>query len=825
MGTLLTIVERLLNPRPDLSRLSRSGSVTAGTKGHGRLRTRDILFNFPLLMGGFIVLGLFLVVLFGPLWAPENPYLTGQRTITYEDGQLSAPPFPPSAAYPLGTNHYGKDILSMLLYGARNTLVACTFIAMARMLLGLALGALAGWREGSLIDRAVMGAIGLTTALPVLLSSMILIYALNIRLGLPVFIIAMSVVGWAEVGQFIRSEFIVLRQRPFIDGARAIGLPGPGIAVRHVLPNVLPQLVVITLLEMSAVLILLGELGFIGVYIGGGLASSDFTDARITIPDIPEWGVMMADARRWAQAKPWMVFYPALAFFISVLGFNALAEGLRRLLEQAAISTAFILRKRMLIVVAAVTLVTIYTVNNVGPAPTFARLATQFDGQLAYEHVQYLTRLHGRGTGQPEMQEAADYIAGRFKAYGLQPAGREGTYFQKFNVRLVQPLTPPALAILDEAGQPRQTFLPRRDFGFVIEGHGGPGEVQAPLVFVGFKGPGLAREEYRGLDLQGRIVLLLADNAPEDFPTEALIRGAAGVLWVTGDGPYDVRSELQLAGQASDYLRRPTLPIFRIRPAVAETLLAQAGLDLPDLRRQVTRWPEDREELWLVRELDTLVKMSVTLSEPQDVELLNVLGYIAGGDIALDSELVIISAHYDGPGRQPDGAVYPAANDNASGVAVLLEIARLWQEQGLTPRRGVLFAAWAGGELNQAGPAAFFDGYLGGVSLLEPVAAFQLDNLGAGGERLRLDTNSARLDELVAQSAGQLGLRLRRGGGSYHPYQEFVKGQTQAVLIGWEDGQALPEYDVIERIRPEKLSSAGETVILALTNAVRLPDY
>ncbi len=825
MGTLLTLVERMLDPRPNLSWLNRREPAGDGTRARSRVRPRHILSNFPLLVGSLIVLALFLIVLVGPLLAPENPYLAGQRTVTYEDGKLTAPPFPPSAEYPLGTNQWGKDLLSLLLYGARNTLVACTFIAMTRMLLGLGLGAAAGWHEGQLIDRLVMGGIGLTTALPILLSSMILIYALDIRRGLVVFIIALSIVGWAEVAQYIRTEFILLRQRPFMEGARAVGLPGLGIAVRHVLPNILPHLLVITLLEMSAVLLLLGELGFIGVYIGGGTVTTNFDDSQYTIPDIPEWGVMLADARRWVQSKPWMVLYPALAFFIAVLGFNALAEGLPRLIEQAPISTAFLLRKRMLLVIAAITAATIYTVNNVGPAPTFARLANQFQAESATHHIQTLTQLGDRSSGQPANRAAAEYIAAQFEAYGLQPAGREGTYLQRSHTFLIRPLAQPALALVDENDQIQHSFRHQQDFGFVIDGHGGSGQARAPLAFVGFRTKTLPWEAYRGLDLQGRIVLLLADNAPPDFPTEALIRRAAGVLWVTGDGPYDVRSQIQLARANSNYLRRPTLPILRIRPAVADILLAPAGVDLAALRRQLVDWPTAREEPWLLHEFESRVQISVALSEPAEVELVNVLGYIPGGDIALNDQLVILSAHYDTLPGEPDGTRYAGANDNGSGLAVLLEVARLWQEQGLTPRRGVLFAAWAGGALDQAAAGEFFGGYLGGVSLLHPAAIFQLDNLGAGGDYLRLDTNDPRLDALVAQSAAQMGLSLRRGGGSYHPYQEFLKSQTDSVLISWDQAQMPPDRDLVERIDPEKLSRAGETVILAATNAVRLPDY
>ena len=115
--------------------------------------------------------------------------------------------------------------------------------------------------------------------------------------------------------------------------------------------------------------------------------------------------------------------------------------------------------------------------------------------------------------------------------------------------------------------------------------------------------------------LQGKIVLLLVHNAPSNFPTEALIRGAAGVLWVTDDGPHAVRSQLQLADPDGDYVRSPTLPIFRIRPAVADSLLTPAGVQLDTLRRHLAGWPEAQSRPWFVQELETQVMMSLTLTD------------------------------------------------------------------------------------------------------------------------------------------------------------------------------------------------------------------
>ena len=834
MSPLLTMFSRIINPKSDLSRVPHSPSsanptppagTTEDVRAH-RYLTRDVFSNVPLMLGALIVVALFLVVLFGPLWAPENPYLAGQRTLSYVDGELVSPPFPPSEEYPLGTNEWGKDTLSLLLYGARNTLVACTFITMARLILGLILGAMAGWNEGGLIDRTIMGSIGLTTALPTLITSMIIIYALDIRRGLPVFIVGLSLIGWGEIAQYIRSEFMILKTRPFVEGARAMGLQGIHIAVRHILPNILPQLIVITLLEMGAVLMILGELGFVGVFIGGGTRTTSAADATVIIPDIPEWGAMMADARRWARAKPWMVFYPALAFFLAVVGFNSLGEGLRQLSERAGISTAFLLRKRMVLIIAVITAATIFIINNVGPAPSYARLAQQFDANQAYEFVEILADKNGRGNGQSEVGEVAEFIAARFKAYGMQPAGDAKTYFRKYPTQLVQSLEQPALSLLDEAGDTLVEFRHQLDFGFVIDGHGGSGLAEGLIVFIGFDSQNkrVSWEDYADLDLRGRIVLLLEGNAPGEFPTEALIRGAAGVLWVTSDAPEAVRSQIQLAHTSSDYLCKPTLPIFRVRPAVANAILEPAGLSLNALQGQLAEWPAG-DRPWLAQDVESQVRMALQLGEPEDVDLINVVGFWPGQDIALDEELIIVSAHYDGLGQDPDGTIFPAANDNATGVATLLEIGRLWHEHDLSPRRTMLFVVWMGGDLDYSGAQQQFEIIPTGLPYLQPVAIFQLDNLGAGGDTLQINPQSTRLADLMESAAEQIGIPMERTQTVYHGYQGYLSSRAPSVLFSWTDSYVEPDQDTLKRIDAEKLGLAGEVLNLALINVSRQPSY
>ncbi len=845
MSNLKNILSHILNPRSRLDNVpSFADSVGEGEAPGGAIsgvRLGDVLRNTPLMMGIIIVLGLLALVLYGPVWAPQNPYIAGQHIVphmNWETGEFIRPPLDPSPEYPLGTDQWGADILSMLMHGARNTLVACAFITMVRVLLGLILGAMAGWNEGQPIDRFIMGVIGMIASLPLLISTIILIYALDIRRGLLVFIIALSIIGWTEIAQYIRSEFLILRKMPYIEGAQATGLTGLQIAVRHILPNILPQLLVITFLEMGAVLMLLGELGFVGVYIGGG-SRIDLTEPMgpsniITLADVPEWGAMIADGFRWLRSKPFIVFPPAVAFFISVLGFNSLGEGLRRLIEKRMVSTSFLLRKRMLVVIGGLTAAVIFIMNNTGAAPWFAKVAQAFSGSEVYGHVVTLTEMNGRGQGQPGGTAAAEYIAAQFEAYGLEPGWRLSSYIYPTATQLVRPLTQPELTLLDADGNPTQSFRHQLDFGYMIEGHGGSGDVTAPLTLVGFQaGRAYEWQDYIGLDLRGKIVLLVRGNAPPDFPTEALIRGAVGVLWVTGDGRDDVLSQIQLADPAGEYVTAPTLPVFRIRPSTAAAILQSENNTLTELF--AAGLAQTNEAGWFTRDLNATVRMSLELSQPEDLEIPNVLGYIPGSDLELGNEMVILFTRYDGLGIDPDGTVYPGANHNASGVAMLLELARLWEEQGLDTRRTTMFVAWGGTQLDDNSARAWLEDDFnfrhvrtqGTRSNVGPSILIQLDYIGAGGDTLLIHPNSSqRLVDLVEEASQEMELNVAQRADTPEFSSDVITRKLPLwISFKWTDSDVGPDEDTLETIDPEKLQTFGEMLALTLTRLARETSY
>ncbi|HUS94549.1 MAG TPA: ABC transporter permease subunit [Patescibacteria group bacterium] len=846
MSTARRVLDYLLNPRarlndlPPLSPLTAEANETEAPIGQrGRRGYWRALFNLPFVVGLLIVLGLFLVVLFGPIWAPSNPYIAGEHIQPHLDsdtGEWISPPLEPSEEFPLGTDEYGNDLFSMLLYGARNTLIAAAFIAMARVFIGLGLGAYAGWHEGKTPDKVIMGTIGIIAAVPILLSSMILIFALDIRRGLPVFIVALTIVGWTEIAQYIRGEFLIMRKMPFIEGALSVGASSREIGIRHILPNILPQLLVITFLEVAAVLLLFGELGFVGVFIGGGSHISigdDLTGTQlVTLAEVPEWGAMLAAGYQWLRSKPHIVYPPALAFFIAIIGFNALGEGLRRFIETYHVNPNFLLSRRMLLVIGGLTFATIFIINNAGPAPWFAKVSQAFDTDSAYGHTESLAVMDGRGAGQEGGQQAAAYIAEKFRQYGLDPGWQQAEYLFTNETLLVRPTSQPELTLLDVVGEPLQSFSHQVDFGFVIEGHGGSGESEAPITFLSFdQDPEFySWESFQGLDLRGRIVLLIQGNAPPDFANEALIRGAEGVLWVTGNELNAVRSQIQSGNPEHPSLQTPTIPIFRIRPAVSQAIMASTGESLSGLFSDRSS-AEQRGLGWTSHNLDARMRMSLALDNPETTPVPVVLGYVNGSDFTISNELVVIFASYDGLGVDPNGTVFPAANHNAAGIGMMLEVARLWQEQELDPRRSVLFVAWGGGQLDDSGAQKFLADRTSFRHLpannngtpLAPRVVLQLDYLGAGGDTLLIHPQSSTdLRELWVETASDAGIPVTMMAEDTVPQVEVLKAQRSAWLsFAWEDSAVPPSEDLMEYIDAEKLQVIGQAFTRMLTEIVR----
>ncbi|MFQ5595719.1 MAG: ABC transporter permease subunit, partial [Anaerolineae bacterium] len=591
------------------------------------------LANLPFVVGAILVAGLVIVFVFGPRLAPHSPYTT--HGLVFEDGQFIVPPFAPDQTYQWGTDALGRDMLSLILAGAQQTLLLALLVVVARMVLGFVLGSVAGWLNGSWVDRALLGAAETIAAFPTLLLAMILVLALGIRQGLRSFVIALCFIGWGEIMQFVRAEVLTIRPKPFIESAVALGLRTPRIIVGHVLPNLVPALISIAALEMGAVLMLLGELGFLGIFIGGGA----FAELAIDMPryhysDVPEWGALLSNVRTYAVGYPWMGIYPALAFFVAILGFNLFGEGVRRMVEGVGVGMTRLVN-RYTVALALVAILGIGWVRqNSGSVAFYRRQAGAFDGQQALAHVQFLAdpNLNGRALGTPGMNVAADYIAQQFEALELQAAGKEYSYFQTRSRAYESLDTVPQMTIEDDG----PSLVYGQDYAEYPSYYRNLGQIRGPVRFLALgdltRQRTWGRQPYpalKDLNFSDAVVMVLSEQ--EASYLQETPRG--GVLVVAED-PADVSRRYTLSprdfvvGFAGASRREgQDIPVMRISEATAARLLKGTGYTLADLRRMADELGQD--EL-LQLSTDVTVSMDVQGTVHEKSPARHVVGHLPG---------------------------------------------------------------------------------------------------------------------------------------------------------------------------------------------------
>jgi peptide/nickel transport system permease protein len=220
-----------------------------------------------------------------------------------------------AADHPLGTDPLGRDVLTRLLYGGRVTLLVSLSAVCISGILGVLVGLLAGFFRGP-IDEALVRLIDMQLAIPVLLLAVTLIAVFDVSLRS--LVLALGSAGWVVYGRVIRSQVLSLRQREFIEAARALGSGDWRIIGRHLLPNVANTCFVLATLEMANMMIIESSLSFLGL--------------GVRPPDV-SWGAMIADGRDYITSAWWVVVFPGLTISAVILSVNVLGDVLRDRLD------------------------------------------------------------------------------------------------------------------------------------------------------------------------------------------------------------------------------------------------------------------------------------------------------------------------------------------------------------------------------------------------------------------------------------------------------------------------------------------------------------
>jgi peptide/nickel transport system permease protein len=264
------------------------------------------------LAGAVILAVIVLTVFLGPLiWK-----------VPINDIDFSARLKGPSLAHPFGTDDLGQDLFARMLYGGRISIAVGIAAMLIAIVVGVIIGAVAGISRGS-VDAALMWLTDLFLSLPELPLLLLIIYlfrdALKAVVGpeVGVFILIVAVIGgfrWMPVARLVRAQFLSLREKEFVEAARALGASPLRLVVRHILPNSLGPVIVAGTIDVAAAIIAESTLSFLGL----GFP-----------PDIPTWGRLLFDARDHLDVAPHWALFPGMAIFLTVLSINYIGDGLR----------------------------------------------------------------------------------------------------------------------------------------------------------------------------------------------------------------------------------------------------------------------------------------------------------------------------------------------------------------------------------------------------------------------------------------------------------------------------------------------------------------
>lgn len=264
------------------------------------------IFRFTnLAIGGGLLSLIVIAISLGPLLTQYSPIEPSWAEVS----------LPPSGKHLFGTDEFGRDVLSRVLYGGRITLIVSLIAQTLNSIIGVFLG-LVGAYFGGKIDDIITGLVNLLLALPPLILGICIL----VVLGPSTFnvIIVIGVTYWTYSCRLTRSRALSIKEGGYVESAQAVGASTTRILLRHILPNCLGPILVIATLGLADTILLLATFGFLGLGVS---------------PPTPEWGSMLSEGRNYLYSAPWVTIAPGSAIFLAVLAVNLLGDGLRDIVD------------------------------------------------------------------------------------------------------------------------------------------------------------------------------------------------------------------------------------------------------------------------------------------------------------------------------------------------------------------------------------------------------------------------------------------------------------------------------------------------------------
>lgn len=455
----------------------------------------------------------------------------------------------------------------------------------------------------------------------------------------------------------------------------------------------------------------------------------------------------------------------------------------------------------------------------------------QFDCQAAWSYIKKLAgeTMLGRKSGHPGHELAEQYIAAKFKEWDLEPAGDNGSYFQEFSVEYNYVNQGAALEIWTD--KLHRDFYYREDWR--VQRYSGSGNFAAEIIFVGYgiHAPEKGYDDYDGVDIKGKLVLLtpdspkkyqkkLAEEAKIDNRVKAAKKfGARGVIVFKPPSSTSRYFRFRMSKELYD----PDFVVLSIENKVLDFIFKELKTDLryPFQQIQAEGKPVS---------FPTGVKAVVSINTEYDPQrkTRNILAKISGTDKKLKEEYVIIGGHMDHLGVNPNGDVYNGANDNASGTAVVMEIARIFKLNNYRPKRTIIFAAWAAEEMGLLGSRYFCDNPC--MPIEKCVTYYNMDMVAHGDGKVRFNGvyYGAPIWQAVEKSLAPEILeyvKTGRGGPGGSDHSPFLAKGVPAYSINTSGHHFKYHHvrDDSDLVKPDLLKKVGDFVSAATKTMADAP--
>ncbi len=279
--------------------------INGSSRSYARIFINKFSRDHLAVAGGVIVIVLFIVAIFAPFLAPYDPAMINTKNILAE----------PSLSHLCGTDDLGRDVFSRMLYGARISLTV-GFVAIGiAILIGVIIGASAGY-FGGWVDDVLMRFVDLMLTIPTFF--LILAVIAFMEPSIYNIMVVIGITGWMSVARLVRAEFLSLKTHEFVAAAKALGDSNIMIIIKHILPNSMSPVLVSATLGIGGAILTESALSFLGIGVQ---------------PPTPSWGNMLTLGKDNIEFAWWLSVYPGLAIFITVMGYNLLGEGIRDALD------------------------------------------------------------------------------------------------------------------------------------------------------------------------------------------------------------------------------------------------------------------------------------------------------------------------------------------------------------------------------------------------------------------------------------------------------------------------------------------------------------